>query len=151
MTMILIAAHLLAAVFWVGGMAFAYLILRPAAGPLEPPARLGLWRRVFGQFLPWAGIAALTLIATGFAMIFTVFGGFSGAPVQVHLMLTIGLAMAAIYLYLVMRPWQRFRKAVDSGAIADAADALGAIRKLVALNLTLGVLVVAIASAGRYA
>ena len=31
----LLALHVLAAMFWVGGMAFAYTILRPAAGPLE--------------------------------------------------------------------------------------------------------------------
>jgi uncharacterized membrane protein len=50
--MLLLAIHLLAAVFWVGGMAFAYTVLRPAAGPLDPAVRLPLWRRVFARFLP---------------------------------------------------------------------------------------------------
>ncbi len=57
MLVLLLAAHILAAVFWVGGMAFAYTILRPAAGAIEPPVRLTLWRDVFGRFLPWVGLA----------------------------------------------------------------------------------------------
>ena len=52
---LLIALHLLAAVIWVGGMFFAYMVLRPSAGLLEPAARLPLWQRVFGHFFPWAG------------------------------------------------------------------------------------------------
>ena len=38
-----IALHTLAAVIWVGGMFFAYLVLRPSAGALarNPPAALG--------------------------------------------------------------------------------------------------------------
>ena len=47
MMILLLAAHILAALFWVGGMAFAYTMLRPAAGALEAPARLTLWRDVF--------------------------------------------------------------------------------------------------------
>ena len=40
--------HSLAATVWVGGMFFAYVVLRPVAGGLEGPARLALWRGVFG-------------------------------------------------------------------------------------------------------
>ena len=36
---IALTLHLLSAVVWVGGMFAAYLCLRPAAGPLEPPQR----------------------------------------------------------------------------------------------------------------
>jgi uncharacterized membrane protein len=43
---LLVAIHLLAAVFWVGGMAFAYMVLRPAAAAFAPPERLPLWQRV---------------------------------------------------------------------------------------------------------
>ena len=150
MMMILIAAHVLSAVFWVGGMAFAYMVLRPAAGALEPPQRLGLWRRVFATFLPWAGVAALVLVVTGYAMMMSVYRGPSGAPAYIHMMEGLGLVMAAIYLYLVVRPWQRFKRAVDSGAIADAATGLATIRKIVAINLVLGVAVVIVATAGRF-
>ena len=39
--------HEWGAIVWVGGMFFALIVLRPATGPLDPPARLALWRRVF--------------------------------------------------------------------------------------------------------
>jgi uncharacterized membrane protein len=39
---LLIALHVLAVVVWVGGMFFAYMVLRQSAGPLEPEARLRL-------------------------------------------------------------------------------------------------------------
>ena len=60
--MLLLAIHLLAAVFWVGGMAFAYTVLRPAAGALDPGVRLPLWRRVFARFLPWVGVSVVATV-----------------------------------------------------------------------------------------
>ena len=39
-----IALHTLAAVIWVGGMFFAYLVLRPSAGALEPASDCGAAR-----------------------------------------------------------------------------------------------------------
>ena len=150
MNNILIALHALAAMFWVGGMAFAYLVLRPAAGGLEAPQRLGLWRRVFGTFLPWAAVAALVLIVTGYAMIFSVYQGMANAPMHIHIMHGLGLVMTAILVFLIVRPWQRFKKAVDAGATADGAAGLATIRKIVATNLVLGVLVITVATSGRF-
>ena len=36
----LLALHVVSAVIWVGGMAFAYLVLRPSVGPLDPATRI---------------------------------------------------------------------------------------------------------------
>jgi len=36
---LLIALHVLAVVVWVGGMFFAYVVLRPSAGPLAAEVR----------------------------------------------------------------------------------------------------------------
>lgn len=48
--------HLLAALIWVGGMFFAWMILRPAAmAALDGPARLKLWVEVFQRFF-WLGV-----------------------------------------------------------------------------------------------
>ncbi len=48
--------HLLAALVWVGGMFFAWMILRPAAmTALEGPARLKLWVEVFQRFSSGSG------------------------------------------------------------------------------------------------
>jgi uncharacterized membrane protein len=150
MTIFLLALHILAAVFWVGGMAFAYMILRPAAGLLEPAARLPLWRRVFASFLPWVGVAIVALLVSGFWMIFDPFGGFAGLPLYINLMMATGILMLLLYLHLVFAPWKRFRIAVDAGAWPEAAVQLTRIRVTVGINLLLGAITLVIGATGRY-
>lgn len=145
----LIALHVLAAVFWVGGIAFAYGVLRPAAGPLDPPVRLPLWRRVFTRFLPWVGVSIAVLLATGYAMLFMMFGGFRAAPIYVHVMHGIGIVMMLLYLHLVFAPWKRFQAALDAGTLPEAAKSLNQIRIIVAINLALGVITIAVGAGGR--
>jgi uncharacterized membrane protein len=147
---LLLAAHVLAAVFWVGGMAFAYTILRPAAGPLEPPVRLSLWRRVFASFLPWVGLSIVVLLASGLWMIFILFGSMAAVPLYVNLMLGIGLLMMLLYLHLLFAPYKRLRRAVDAGAWPDAGKALNQVRQLVGINTILGVIVIVLGGTGRY-
>jgi uncharacterized membrane protein len=147
---ILLAIHILAAVFWVGGMAFAYMILRPAAGLLEPPQRLGLWRRVFASFLPWVGVSVVALLVSGFWLMFDLFGGFAGAALYINLMMTVGIIMMLLYLHLVFAPWRRFKAAVDAGTWPDAARYLNQIRIIVATNLVLGIVTLVIGGTGRY-
>ncbi|HUC50243.1 MAG TPA: CopD family protein [Xanthobacteraceae bacterium] len=146
----LLALHLLAAIFWVGGMAFAYWVLRPAAGPLDPPLRLPLWRRVFERFLPWVGVAIVVLLGSGYAMLSRSFGGFAGAPIYVNVMQGLGWLMVLLYLHLLFAPWKRFRTALDAGKLPDAAAALNQIRQIVAINLALGIAVVIVGGTGRY-
>ena len=80
---LLVALHVLAAVVWLGGMFFAYMVLRPAAGPLEQRERFALWHRVFGRFFPWVWASIVLLLVTGYGMLFRGFGGFAGAPALV--------------------------------------------------------------------
>jgi uncharacterized membrane protein len=145
----LIALHVLSAVFWVGGMAFAYFMLRPAAGPLEPSVRLPLWRRVFQRFLPSVAIDIVLLLVTGYVMMFMMFGGFRTAPVYVHIMQGTGIAMMLLYLHLVFAPWKRFQAALDAGTLPEAARHLNQIRVIVAINLALGIITIAVATGGR--
>ena len=57
--------HLLAALIWVGGMFFAYVVLRPAAvEALEPPQRLRLWDAAFRRFFVWVWGAVVVLPAS---------------------------------------------------------------------------------------
>jgi len=150
MLALLLALHLLAAVFWVGGMAFAYLVLRPAAGPLEAPARLSLWRRVFGIFLPWVGVSIAVLLISGYAMVFLAFGGFAGMPIYIHVMQGLGIVMMLLFGHLVFAPWRRFRSAVGASAWPEAGKRLGQIRLIVAINLALGVATLLAGGTGRY-
>ncbi|TDB05127.1 CopD family protein [Halomonas marinisediminis] len=146
-----ITLHILAAVVWVGGMFFAWVVLRPvAASQLEPPARLTLWRGVFTRFFPWVWAAVAVLLTTGLWMLFAVFGGMGGARWHIHLMLALGLAMMAIYLHLWFVPWQRLQRAVVAEAWPEGGQQLAIIRRLVGLNLLLGLLTSAIAAGGRY-
>ncbi len=147
---LLLAIHIIAAVFWVGGMAFAYTVLRPAAGALDPPARLGLWRRVFARFLPWVGASIVALLVSGFALAFLLFGRLANMPPYVHAMATTGIIMMLLFLHLVFAPWRRFRAALDRGALPEAAKSLNQIRIIVGVNLLLGVVTIIIGGTGRY-
>ncbi len=145
-----LAVHALAAVVWVGGMAFAYLFARPALGALEGPQRQTFWRGTFARFFPvvWGTVALL--LVTGYYMIFVTYGGFGQVGVHVHVMHLLGLVMTAIFAHVFFAPWRRFARAVDAGDGQTAAKNIETIRKLVAVNLTLGAIVVAIGSGGRF-
>ncbi len=147
---ILVALHALAAVVWVGGMFFAYMVLRPSAGPLDAPTRLALWRRVFGRFFPWVWASITVLLGTGYTMLFLGFGGFAGAGLHIHVMQGSGILMMLLFLHLFFAPWRRFARAVDEGAFAEAAPALNQIRLIVAINLVLGLITVAVGASGRF-
>lgn len=148
---ITVALHTLAAVVWVGGMAFAYWFLRPVAGRvLEAPERLALWRGVFARFFPlvWTAIAAL--LGTGYYMVLGPFGGFGEIGPHVHIMHGLALIMTAIFAYVFFAPWKQFRRALDRVEHETAAAELDTIRRFVAVNLALGLIVVVVATGGRY-
>jgi uncharacterized membrane protein len=147
---LLIALHVLAAVVWVGGMFFAYLVLRPSAGPLESDARLQLWRRVFGRFFPWVWLSIVVLLASGYGMIFLYLGGFARVPLYVNVMQAIGIVMMLIFLHLFFAPWRRFRASIDGRHFPEAAKQLNQIRMIVAVNLVLGLLTIIVGASGRF-
>ncbi|MBI3704845.1 MAG: CopD family protein [Rhizobiales bacterium] len=147
---IALTLHLLSAVIWVGGMFAAYMCLRPAAGPLEAPQRLALWRRFFQKFFPWVWAAVLLLLLSGYWMMLTSFGGFSGAPLYIHLMQTLGWVMVGLFLWLFHGPWLAFKRAVDRQDWPAAGAQLGLIRQIIMVNLPLGLIVVTIGGTGRF-
>lgn len=148
---VLLALHALSAVLWVGGMFFAYTVLRPtAASLLQPPERLTLWSQIFGRFFPWVWASVVLLPVTGYWMIFGVFGGMAAAPVYVHIMNGLGIVMILIYLHVFFAPYRRLRKAVTTQDWPRGGASLNQIRMLVGINTLIGLLVIAIASGGRY-
>lgn len=151
MTVLLIALHILAAVVWVGGMFFAYVVLRPSVAGIEPAAeRPRLWRRVFDRFFPWVTAAVAVLLVSGYALVFGHFGGMDAAGLHVHVMQGLGWVMFLLYGHLYFASWKRFRSAVDAGDLEAAAPALTGIRRIVAVNLVLGLTVAAVGATGRY-
>lgn len=148
---IAITLHFLAAVIWVGGMFFAYMALRPVAAKLlEPPQRLTLWSNVFARFFPWVWGAIITLPATGYILIYQTWGGFSHVSIDIHLMHIIGWIMIFIFLHVYFAPYKQLSHAVAAKTFEIAGKKLNQIRKLIAINLMLGLIVVIIATAGRH-
>lgn len=148
---IAISLHLLAAVVWVGGMFFAYMALRPvAAASLEPPQRLTVWAEVFKKFFPWVWMCIVILLASGYWMVFFVFGGFKTVGMHVHLMQLIGIVMILLFAHVYYGPFARLKKAVEAEDWPEGGAQLGKIRMTVGINLILGLALVVIASGGRY-
>ena len=138
--------HVLAAVVWVGGMFFAYMALRPAAGAvLEGPARLRLFAATFALFFTWVWIAVAVLLASGYWMI-AMLGGMAAIGIHVHIMHGVGLLMVAAFAHIYFAPFRRLRQAVAAEQWEDGARCLNTIRMIMGANLVLGVLVVAIGS-----
>ncbi len=106
---LLLAVHILAAVFWVGGMAFAYSATMATA---TQGRKLANTRRHSDSRA----------------------GGMADVPLYVNLMLGLGIVMMLIYLHLVFAPWKRFRRAVDAASWPEAAKQLHQIRILVGVK-----------------
>jgi len=142
--------HLLSAVVWVGGMFFAYMFLRPvAAMQLEPPIRLPLWVGVFQKFFPFVWLSILFLPLTGYMMIFDIWGGMAGTPLYVHIMNGLGMVMILIYLHVYFAPFKRLKEAVIKQDWPEGGRNLNIIRKMIAINMMIGLIVIIVASAGR--
>ena len=145
-----ILLHSLSAVIWVGGMFFAYVVLRPSLGFMDPPQRLTLWANVFQRFFPWVWGIIIVLPATGYAQVLMDFGGFKSAGLHINIMHITGWVMIALFLYLYVAPYRRFREFVAASEWSAAAGQLNIIRRIVGTNTVLGVLTVAIGASGRF-
>ena len=122
----------------------------PDPAALDPGPRLLLWSRVLGRFFSWVIAAIVLLLASGYALVFGVFGGFGKVGVYVNLMQGIGILMMLLFFHLYFAPWRRFRLAVGREDWAEGGRQLAQIRTIVMVNLVLGLIVVAIGSSGRY-
>ncbi len=150
---IALSLHLLATVIWVGGLFFAYMFLRPAAvEKLSPEQRLPLWRDVFGRFFPWVWASLVTILITGFGMIFMLggFGGADGVGVHVHIMLLLGILMMLLFMHIFFNPFKKLKWAVSEHDWITAGSELDKIRKFVRVNLGLGLVIIVVATYGQY-
>ena len=68
---------------------------------------------------------------------------------RVEAMMSIAVVMAGIYVYIRASVFKALRRAVDESAWPVAAGRLDMVRKLVSLNLVLGVVVFGVAIVGR--
>jgi len=137
-----LALHVMCAVLWVGGMFFAYVVLRPSLAVLEPMQRIALHTQVFRRFFLVIWHVMPLILLSGFAVLFGFYGGMAFVGWNVHLMMLLGLIMSAVFLLIFFGPYARFRRTTDRNTAAACADR---IRKLIAVNLVLGVVTVVVA------
>ncbi|HWN30909.1 MAG TPA: CopD family protein [Burkholderiales bacterium] len=140
--------HVLGVVVWVGGMFFAYLALRPVvARQFEPPQKLKLWQGVLQRFFFWVWLAVALILSSGLYMMWQL-GGMS-APPHVHAMMLIGIVMMLIFAQVYFAPFRRLQRSIAAQDWTSASAALNQIRIMVAINLTLGLINIAVAVLGQ--
>jgi len=138
----LLFVHLASVVTWVGGMAFALLCLRPAAAALEASQRIALMQRALGKFFPLVNMAIVFILASGIMMI--VMSGIRNPPAAWYVMIAAGALMMGIFWHLRAVPFKSFCRLADMQDWAAAGVQLNQVRMMVAVNLGLGFLVIAV-------
>ena len=139
---LLVFLHLAAAIFWMGGMAFVVLALRPAVhAQLQPPQRLPLMVQVLRRFFVVVALSILVLLATGVPLLLQVPG--AQAPRGWHAMAGLGVVMMLVFGHIFFSPWRRAQRALAAQDWPEGGKRLNQIALLVKINLGLGWLAIA--------
>ena len=139
---LLLFLHLPAATFWMGGMAFMLLALRPALHPRqEPPLRLPLVVEVLRRFFLVVICSIAALLATGVPLLVQVRGG--SAPRGGRGRGGRGVLMMLVLGHIFFVPWRRLQRAVAAQDWPAGGRAMNQIALLVKVNLALGWLAIA--------
>ena len=134
---ILVLAHLVGAVTWMGGMGFILAAMRPAAfAVLQPPTRPQFVLATLARFFPLVWLSIALILFSGLGMMGA--AGFGRAPAGWHLMFGIGLVMMAVFAWIDFGPYRRARAAAANQDWKTLAASLERIHPLVLLNFTLG-------------
>jgi uncharacterized membrane protein len=133
--------HLAAAIFWMGGMAFMVLALRPALHELQPPpVRLPLVVAVLRRFFVVVLVSIAVLLASGLWLLLQATGQ---PPVGWHVMAGLGIVMMLVFGHIFFAPWRRLQRAVAEQDWPQGGQRMNQIALLVKLNLGLGWLAIA--------
>ena len=141
--------HLLSVIVWVGGMVFAHFFLRPATQSLEPAVRVQLMHDVLKRFFAAVLIAIALVLVTGLGIIGSVHSMAAKAGAQFNMPLSwivmsvLGLVMMAVFGHIRFALFKRLERAVAAKDWPAGGAALASIRKWVAFNLALGLVIVA--------
>lgn len=142
--------HLLGVIVWVGGMFFAHFALRPAAVEvLQPPQRLALLAAALGRFFKWVAISIALILISGVAIMMLFLGSGARLGPHIHAMTTLGLIMMLIFGHIRFAGFKRLLAAVAAQDWAAGAAAMAQIRRLVLVNLVLGLITTVIVFVGR--
>lgn len=146
--------HLLAVVVWLGGMFFAHFCLRPAAMSLPPPQRVPLMAIALGRFFQAVAVSIGLILVSGGWMLWRVAvttkqtGAPFNMPLEWHVMVVLGVAMMLIFGHIRFALYKRLRRAVAAQDWPAGGEALASIRGWVAINLTIGAVIVLVVLMG---
>ena len=142
MHQLLLFLHLAAAIFWMGGMAFMVMALRPVlADQLPPPQRLQLLCAVLKRFFVVVAASIAALLATGLTMVLQ--STLPRLPPGWHAMMGLGLVMMLVFGHIYFSPFRRLKRSVASADWPEGGRRAGQIALLVKINLGLGWLAIA--------
>ena len=114
--------HLLGVAVWIGGM-------------------------VFARFFNWVAGAVLVILLSGGFLLMEFGGGHAVWPL--HAMAGLGIVMMLIFGHIRFAVFPRIRRAVQAQNWPDGARAVGTVRRLVVINLVLGVVTIGTAVLSR--
>ena len=104
--------------------------------------RIALHTQVFRRFFLVVWHVMPLILISGFAVLFGFYGGMANVGWNIHVMMLLGLIMSAVFVLIVFGPYARFRRTTDR---ATAAACIDRIRKLIGINLLLGIVTVVVA------
>ena len=139
---LLLFFHITGAIFWMGGMAFMVMALRPALhARQEPPLRLPLVVEVLQRFFAVVIVSIALLLLTGVPLLQQAPG--VQAPPGWHAMAGLGIVMMLVFGHIYFGPWRRLKAAVVEQAWPEGGKRMNQIALLVKVNLALGWIAIA--------
>jgi uncharacterized membrane protein len=69
--------------------------------------------------------------------------------VYVHIMLTLAVIMTLIFMHVYFAPYKKMNRAIEAGDIPAAGIQLAMIRRLMGINLIVGLVTVIVAVGGK--
>ena len=140
---VILAFHIISIMFWVGGTAYAAIIMRQSLSLLDPTQRNSVQLQSLGRFFRVLMHVIPTALITGWLMILHE-GGFEQAPWTTNLMQLLGIVMAVLYVRVLTGPFQKARRALrPQPALFDS------IRNQTLVIMALGLIAILAASLGH--
>ncbi len=138
---LVLAVHLLSWATWLGGAAYALVVLRPSLGLLDATQRNSVQLQTLRRFFRLVWHAMPLVLLPGWLMLAFPLGGFGNPDWHIQAMQALGLVMAALFAYAFFGPFRKARR-----ALRPQPATFETIRSLLGVNLLLGAVTVVVAS-----
>ncbi len=133
--------HLFGVVVWVGGMFFVLHCLRPALADLQPALRAPLMVGVLERFFRYVIVSLALIWVSGVGLAARL--GAQAMQSGVLAMIVLAAVMTAVFVWIRLGHFPRVRQALAVSDLPGAAALLEKLRRLVLLNMVLGILALA--------